>query len=121
MAVLLPFTAACSPKSDVGVGFAVGDKIRNLNNIELVRGRFNDIEAEDEISSLVLLGPPGRRLSVFRDRGFTGRGATITSSDLCITIVNSLSEVPPVTKPPGLSVQVAGPALNDRISSIAFL
>lgn len=62
-----------------------------------------------------------RRLSVFRDRGFSGRGATITASDLCITIVNSLSEVPPVTEPPGLSVQVGGPALDNRISSIAFL
>lgn len=108
-------------RSNIGVGFAAGDKIRNLNDIELVRGRFNDIEAEDEISSLVLLGPPGRRLSVFRDRGFSGRGATITSSDLCITIVNSLSDVPPITEPPGLSVQVAGPPLDNRISSIAFL
>lgn len=108
---------------DVGVSVVSGDKISNLNDIDMILGGFleNDIEAEDEISSLVLLGPPGRRLKVFRDRDLSGRGMILTSSDLCITIVRSLAGIPPVTEPPGLSVQTAPPSLNNRISSIAFL
>ena len=107
--------------SNVGVAFVAGDTVRNMNNIDLIYGTWNDIEAEDEISSLVLLGPPGRRLSLHQHRGFEGRIATITSSERCITIVNKLTSVPPVTEPPGNAEQGGGPTLDNRISSIAFL
>lgn len=107
--------------SNVGVAFVAADTVRNMNNIDLVYGTSNDIEAEDEISSLVFLGPPGRRLSLHQHRGFEGRIATITSSEHCITIVNKLASVPPVTEPPGNAEQGEGPTLDNRISSIAFL
>lgn len=111
--------------SNVGVAFVTADKVPNLNDLDMVTypwwEALNDIEAEDEISSFVLMGPPGRRLSVYRDRNFSGRGASVTCSDRCITIVRKLTSVPPVTEPPGHSIQVGDPKLNNRISSIAFL
>jgi hypothetical protein len=110
-------------QSDCGVAFLPGDSVRNLNNTDVIKHSFfrNNIEAEDEISSLVLLGPPGRRLSVYRHRDFKGRGADIISSDSCITIVPNLRSVPPPTDPEEHSTQVGGPPiLNAKISSIAF-
>ena len=107
---------------EVGVAFLSADFVRNLNNVDMIDGWFrNDIEAEDTISSFVLLGPPGRRLGIYQDRHFGGRHATISASNACITIVNDLSTVPPTTLPPEQAEQAGGPALDNRISGIAFL
>jgi hypothetical protein len=48
--------------------------VRNLNDITLIyKSRFsNDLEAEDEISSLILIGNPGACVQCFNDRDFEG-------------------------------------------------
>lgn len=107
------------PKSNVGVAFLVGDGVRNLNDIEMVRQRWNDIEAEDEISSIVFLGPPGRMLNIHRDDNFSGTSNRITASAQCLTIVRRLTQGPPVTEPSGLSGGTA--VLDNAISSYAFV
>ena len=54
------------------VRFVRTDALANLNTITLIqRGPLaNDIEAEDELSSLVLLGPAARRARLFIRRDF---------------------------------------------------
>jgi len=42
---------------DANVTFRKADEIANLNDIDLESGFFNDTEAEDKLSSLILVGP----------------------------------------------------------------
>jgi hypothetical protein len=115
--------------SNVGIAFVAADRIPNLNDVDTIkRGIFhNDIEAEDTISSLVLLGPPGRRLRCFQDRGYTGRALTVATGGACTAIVvemnhPSITVLPPKIdglEPPS-TTQMVG-ELDNRMSSLAFL
>lgn len=115
----------------VGVAFVTADQIPNLNSIETIRNAnywgFNDVEAEDTISSFVLLGPPGRQLRCFQHRNFEGAHLTVTTGPACLAIVNEMVNVPPQNVLPdraGVEPDVSQEgtvALNDRFSAIAFL
>jgi hypothetical protein len=52
------------------IQFRATDRINNFNDITLIQNAWyeNDIEAEDELSSLIMTGPPGRRVELFNDR-----------------------------------------------------
>jgi hypothetical protein len=115
--------------SKVGVAFVAADRIPNLNDVDTIkRGIFhNDIEAEDTISSLVLLGPPGRRLRCFHDRGYTGRSLVVATGGACIAIVNEMTAAPVAVLPTAIDGVVApntnqtSDGLDNQMSSVAFL
>ena len=118
------------PAGEVGVSFVAADRILKLNNVDMILRNIvhNDTEAEDEISSLVFMAPPGRQLLCRRDRNLTGRGIRIETGDACIAIVNQLvkpfSVLPEAVgglNPPKVHVAAAVSELNDDFSSIAFL
>lgn len=115
--------------SEVGVAFLAADRIPDLNDIDTIKRGFfsNDIEAEDTISSLVLLAPPGRRLRCFQHVDYTGRTLIVATGDACIAIVNGLTDAPVAVLPAaitGLDPPSATPTdggLDNRMSSLAFL
>ena len=119
----------------VGVAFISADRIPNLNEIDTILDAHylgpipvNDVEAEDTISSLVFLGPPGRQLRCFQHRNYRGEHLTVTTGSACLAIVNELANVPPqnvlpdhppLVKP---AVEQSGTtALDNRLSGVVFL
>ena len=120
--VLGAFNAHALIGGRVGMAFVTADSVSNLNDVDVILGPHiwnNDVEAEDTISSLALVGPPGREIRVFQHRNFRGRNMTITASPVCVTLVNEMTD-PPVTVPDGQASAVTGP-LDNRMSSVAFL
>ena len=120
--VLGAFNAHALINERVGMAFVTADSVSNLNDIDVILGPHiwnNDVEAEDTISSLALVGPPGRRIRVFQHRDFRGRNMAITVSPVCVTLVNEMTN-PPVTVPAGQASAVNDP-LDNRMSSVAFL
>jgi hypothetical protein len=85
------------------VAFRKADEISNLNDIDLESGFFNDTEAEDELSSLILVGPPHRRIEGFNDQSFsTSQGQIdVTIGTELIVQVASLHSASPASIPPG--------------------
>ncbi len=65
------------------------DAISNMNDIEMIKGTFNDIEAEDETSALIFLGPPGKKFIGYQDRSFKGGQMQVTIGDELGVIVRS--------------------------------
>lgn len=118
------------PSSDIGVAFATADRIGDLNNIDTIKRSFwrNDIEAEDTISSLAFIAPPGRRLLVRRHDSLSGKGMVVQTGDACIAIVNEIKdgavaepEAVAGLDPPIIHQSFDGPDLGNRLSSMAFL
>lgn len=70
----LSFFAALMPDPTNGVAFRKADGIANLNDVVIWdTGLFflNNTEAEDEMTSLVLIGPPGRKVETYIAREFS--------------------------------------------------
>jgi hypothetical protein len=65
---LQPVSAALASATII---FRKADSISNLNDIDLEGGLINDTEAEDELSSLALIGPPRRQIQCFNARNFS--------------------------------------------------
>ena len=97
--------------TNVRVGFKNADQIGNLNDIDFASGTLNDDEVEDEVSSMLLLGPPGRRIECFNARNLsTSEGMMVVDVGIeMFTVVENLhSAFPPsdlaghvaVPKPP---------------------
>ncbi|WP_028063469.1 hypothetical protein [Solirubrobacter soli] len=73
------------------VAFVRTDGLANLNTITLIERTLNDIEAEDELSSLILLGPAARRARLFVRRDFdqsAGRLDVAVSDENIVLIAN---------------------------------
>lgn len=120
------------------VQFRAQDGIGNLNDITLIqRGFFsNDTEAEDELSSLIFLGPPGRKVECFVARRFRdGEGRfdlTIARSVVegeerigleLFTAARSLHAATPATVPTGQELEIVrarGGGFGDELSSVRF-
>ncbi|HEY6111470.1 MAG TPA: hypothetical protein VIV62_03030 [Chthoniobacterales bacterium] len=74
-----PIMTVLNNAQDLNIAATKADEISNLNDIDVISygfwdmfsGHFNDIEAEDEMASLIFFGPPGRSLQAFNDRGFS--------------------------------------------------
>jgi hypothetical protein len=106
------------------VQFRVADSIGNFNDITLISRAWyeNDTEAEDELSSLIFLGPPGKVLQCFNDRHLDegegwfqltiGRrvdmveGAVEVQTPEMFTLIRSLHDNPPVSWPTGGEIDV---------------
>jgi hypothetical protein len=78
----------------------------NLNDIDLETHWFplqNDTEAEDELSSVIMIGPPGRKVEAFNKRNFeTGEGQmdVVVGGELMV-LGADLHTSAPATDPPG--------------------
>lgn len=120
--VLGAFNAHALIGGRVGMAFITADSVHNLNDIDVILGPHiwnNDTEAEDTISSMALVGPPGRRIRVFQHRNYRGHNMAVTASPVCVTLVNEMTD-PPVTVPAGQASAVSGP-LDNRMSAVSFL
>lgn len=113
--------------------FEKRDQIGNLNDIDLIkRGLLsNDTEAEDELSSMILVGPSGRGVECFNDRNFkTGEGKfTLLSRVNLHAVVRSLHAKRPTSGPSGDEITIdndppdgwfSPDSFGDELSSIRF-
>lgn len=107
------------------VQFRKTDEIANLNDITLSSGFFDDTEAEDEISSLLLFGPPDRAVDLFNDRSFgVSEGVfTIKTREQLVAGVRDLHTDFPSVEPVGASLLRRGAPdddFGDELSSLRF-
>lgn len=63
------------------VRFLPSPSERNLNQFELMLGIINDLEAEDEIASLIYFGLPDATLEIFGKRKFEGERLQVGVTD----------------------------------------
>jgi hypothetical protein len=73
------------------VTFRNADAIPNLDDIVWNTGFINNDEVEDEISSLIMVGPPGRAAELFNDRDYkVDQGQVVVSpgSELFVRITD---------------------------------
>jgi len=115
-----------------GIAFRKGDGITELDDITLSGGFFNDTEAEDELSSLVLFSRRGRKAELFNDRRYAaGEGAFVlqTGPEL-VAGVRDLHHATPSCEPAGASVSVTKyppggywdpDTFGDELSSLRFV
>jgi hypothetical protein len=108
------------------IQFRAEDGIGNLNDITLIQRSIfeNDTEAEDELSSLIFVGPPGRRLQCFNARDFdTGEGQLdIVLGPEMFAAVHNLHSGTPTVEPAGatISFPASASSFGDTLSSIRF-
>jgi hypothetical protein len=92
------------------ISFRKTDSIGNLNNITLVQRSWyqNDTEAEDELSSLFMIGPRRRNAEFFNDRSFDdGEGKfTLTIGVESFAGIRDLHRKHPVSEPSGVEISV---------------
>lgn len=119
--------------SEPRIQFRQTDSIGNLNNVTLIQRSWyeNDTEAEDELSSMLLIGPTDRQAECFNDRSFkTGEGKfTLTLGDELFTAVRDLNSASPASEPSGDEIVIdrSPPGgwfdpddFGDELSSIRF-
>jgi hypothetical protein len=120
--------------SEPHISFRKTDGIGNLNDITLVQRSWyeNDTEAEDELSSLFMIGPRGRAAEFFNDRSFdTGEGKfTLTLGPELFAGIRDLHREHPASEPSGseIVVDVDPPGgwwnpdiFGDELSSVRFV
>ena len=104
------------------VQFRVADRINNLNDITLIQRAWyeNDTEAEDELSSLIFIGPPGKAVRCYNDRDREeGEGwfeltiarhvdeeGGVSVGKEMYTLIRSLHDRHPTSEPTGQEVDV---------------
>jgi hypothetical protein len=83
--------------------FRKTDSISNLNDIDLEGGFFNDTEAEDELSSLIFVGPPRRKVQAFNARSSSDSEGEmdVTVGPELLVLAQSLHSNSPASDPPG--------------------
>jgi hypothetical protein len=122
-------TTALGRHPDGHVHYMRADKLDNLNQITLIQhgAARNDIEAEDELSSMILLGPANRRARCFirRNRDAAGGRMDVTVQDDNIVLIPSLHAKSPATEPGGRTVIViepgGGKTFGDELSSLELV
>lgn len=83
--------------SSAKIVFRKADELKNLNDIDLEGGLINDTEAEDELSSLIFLGPPRRQVQCFNARSFSsseGQMNVTVGAELLVEIADMHSNSP---------------------------
>jgi len=118
------------------VTFRKADEIHNLNDIDLDSHFLDTTEAEDELSSLLFIAAPRRRVECFNGRDFgdsEGQMNVTIGAELCANIAN-LHSASPVSDPVGAVSVPRTPAggwgiwpinhdittFGDELSSIRF-
>jgi hypothetical protein len=124
--------SAINATKSTNIQFRAADEIRNLNDITLIQNDWftNDIEAEDELSSLILIGRSGRevRCSNARNHGAgEGQFRVRTGNEMVATIRN-LHTANPSAAPGSVTRDTAPPGgwfnpdtFGDALSSIQFV
>lgn len=106
------------------VQFRASNQISNLNDITLIqRGFFeNDTEAEDELSSLIFIGPPDKKVRCYIAREFGGDRFELTIKEDLYALIRTLHVPEPVTEPASATIDVVGGAdsFGDELSSLSF-
>ena len=118
------------------IQFRVADSsnhINNFNDITLIQRSWyqNDTEAEDELSSLIFIGPVRKRVSCFnaRDRDSDEGQFDLTIGSKIFALIRDLHQATPVSEPDGgeISVVTAAPGgwftaddFGDELSSLSF-
>jgi hypothetical protein len=112
------------PRAQIA-NFAVTDRIRHLNNIPVVRRTWrDDPDWDDQIHSMIFIGPPGTTLTCYSDKGFdTNEGAfRLTLDDDKASMIRGLATDSP--KPhPASTIDIMVPdsdGFHDSMSSIEF-
>lgn len=79
------------------IQFRETDAISNLNTITLVQRGWleNDTEAEDELSSIILLGFDGTVAEFFEERGFKGQSFKLRTKEAHLAIMRTLHGAEP--------------------------
>lgn len=112
---------------------AATNVIEDLNDITIIQNSWyeNDIELEDELSSMIFIGPATARLEIFCETEFddeNGHGI-LSLPDSCAVVVRSLHHDVPPTQPPDLWQTVKVPdhsivdpdGFGDWTSSLRFV
>ncbi|MFJ9828934.1 hypothetical protein ACIRSU_31860 [Streptomyces sp. NPDC101160] len=109
--------------------FTAADAVPDLNEITVIQNDIftNDIELEDEISSMIFIGPPGKLVHWFCEQDFDHDDGdlTVTVGEQFFTLVRTFDSANPVSDPPD-KVHVITPAdtsnhsFNDFMSSVKF-
>jgi len=107
---------------------AVQDDIANLNDWTLIQREWfeNDTEAEDEISSLILVGVPGTRVRLYNARDFGSNEGVleVTTGPEGYVLIRNLDAADPATEPAGRANVVNPSSWNtfrDTFSSVRFV
>lgn len=117
---LSQLTSAISAHKSANIQFRATNSIGNLNDITLIQNPWyqNDIEAEDELSSLFLLGPEGASAELHVKRKHKGTAFEMTTGSALTCIVRSLHTNPPTAE--AGTVSDPGKSLPDCLSSFRF-
>lgn len=109
--------------------FAAADAVSDLNDITVIQNDLltDDIELEDEISSMIFIGPPGKLVHWFCEEDFDHDDGdlTVAVGEQLFTLVRTFDSAHPVSDPPD-KVHVITPAdntggsFNDFMSSVRF-
>ncbi|HMF56054.1 MAG TPA: hypothetical protein VK619_06820 [Pyrinomonadaceae bacterium] len=110
------------------VQFRVADasnKLNNFNDVTLIQRSWyeNDTEAEDELSSLIFIGPPGRRVQCFNDRDTkTDEGAfELTIGPKLHAIIRNLHSATPASEPDGNEINILNAPSGWRFDAASFI
>lgn len=76
------------------VKFRAVNQLNNLNAVVMIQRAaiHNDIEAEDEISSMILIGPKGTKVSLFNNRDLVANDGLleVTTGDAGLVVIRDL-------------------------------
>lgn len=124
--------SAVNATKSANIQFRSTDAIKNLNDITLIQNDWhtNDIEAEDELSSLILVGPTGKGVQCSNARDHNdGEGQfTVRTGAEMVAVIRNLHSKNPAVGPGTVSVQKEPPggwfnpdSFGDALSSIRFV
>jgi hypothetical protein len=98
-----------------GINVTTDKQIPNLNKIKMIDNpfffKFNDIEAQNEISSLILIGAVNTHTELFRRKEFkTGGGQlNVSASAAFVTLISNLHQKAPAASPDSAKAKVPNP------------
>ncbi|MER7956458.1 hypothetical protein [Streptomyces sp. NPDC096030] len=109
--------------------FAAEDGVAELNDITVIQNDLltNDIELEDEISSMIFIGPPGKVVHWFCDSPFDPEDGdlTVKVGPQFFTLVRSFRSATPASDPANMVSVLTPPdspsdTFDDWMSSVRF-
>ncbi|MGW3445672.1 hypothetical protein [Streptomyces sp. NPDC001076] len=109
--------------------FAAGDGVSVLNDITVIQNDLltNDIELEDEISSMIFIGPPDKVVHWFCEDDFSTEDGdlTVKIGPQFFTLIRSFAGNNPASDPAGMVTVLHQPdngdhTFNDFMSSVRF-
>ncbi|MFF8279614.1 hypothetical protein ACF05T_26425 [Streptomyces lateritius] len=111
------------------VAFAAEDGVPVLNDTTVIQNNLltNDIELEDEISSMIFIGPPGKVVHWFCEDDFLIENGdfSLKVGPQLFSLIRNLTSANPVSDPAGMVTVHHAPeggsdTFNDFLSSVKF-